>query len=102
MSETADALTVRCEVPGVAREDIETSIEGGVLTIRGTRKTPEDRLEERYHGRGRFVGPFERTLELPARVDVDNVKAKLTDGVLEITMPKHPDSRPKRIEVKLG
>ncbi len=102
MTETADALTVECELPGVAKDAVDTSIEGGVLTIRGERKAPAGRDESRYERREREFGPFERHIELPAKVDVDNVRAKLAGGVLTIVMPKHPDSKPKRIEVKVG
>ncbi len=102
MTETAEALTVECELPGVPKESVETSIEGGVLTIRGERKAPEGREESRWSRREREFGPFERKIELPAKVDVEKVRAKLVGGVLEIVMPKHPDSKPRRIEVKVG
>ena len=102
MTETAEALTVECELPGVAKEDVETSIEAGVLTIRGERKPPAGRDESRYQRREREFGPFERQVELPAKVDVENVRAKLSGGVLEVVMPRHPDSKPKRIEVNVG
>jgi len=102
MTETEDTLTVECEVPGVAKEDIDISVEGGLLTIRGERKAPEDHPPECYRRRERGSGPFERTLELPAQVDVENVTAKLSGGVLEVVLPKRPDAKPKRIDVKLG
>ena len=101
MSEAAETLTVECELPGVVRDDVDISVEGGVLTIRGERKPPEDRQSERYYRRERGFGPFERSIELPSRVDVDNISAKLTNGVLEIVLPKHPDAKPKRIEVNV-
>ena len=102
MTETADALTVECELPGVAREDVETWVEGGMLTVRGVRRAPTNRDETRYQRREREFGPFERQVELPAKVDVDQVRAKMSGGILEVVMPKHPDSRPKRIDVKIG
>jgi HSP20 family protein len=101
MTETADVLTVECELPGVEREDVEVSMEGGVLRIRGERKAPET-IPAEYHRRERDFGPFERTIELPVKVDVDNVKAKFSFGLLDIVLPKHPDSQPRRIEVKVG
>ena len=101
MTETADVLTVECELPGVEREDVEVSMEGGVLRIRGERKAPET-IPAEYHRRERDFGPFERTIELPVKVDVDNVKAKFSSGLLDIVLPKHPDSQPRRIEVKVG
>jgi len=101
MMETAEALSVECELPGVKREDIEVSMEGSVLRIRGERKAPETG-EVEYHRRERDFGPFERTIELPVKVDVEGVKAKFSAGLLEIVLPKHPDSQPRRIEVKVG
>ena len=62
----------------------------------------EGRDESRYQRREREFGPFERRIELPAKVDTARVRAKLAGGVLEIVMPKHADSRPRRIEVKVG
>lgn len=100
LAETADTLTVECELPGVDKEDIDISVEGGVLRVRGVRKPPEDRQAERYHRRERGFGEFERSIELPAKVDAANVNARLTDGVLEIVLSKLPESKPKRIEVK--
>jgi len=101
MTETTDALTVECELPGVGSDDVDISVEGGVLTVKGERKPPEGRVPERYYRRERGFGPFERSIELPSRVDVDSIGAKLSDGVLEIVLPKHPDSKPRRIEVKV-
>ena len=102
MTETQEALTVECELPGVEKDSVETTIDAGVLTIRGERKQSEGREESRYSRREREFGPFERQVELPAKVDVEHVRAKLAGGVLEIVMPKHPDSKPRRIEVKAG
>ena len=101
MAETTETLTVECELPGVGKDDVDISVEGGVLTIRGERKPPEDRPSEHYYRRERGFGPFERSIELPSRVDVDNISAKIANGVLEVVLPRHPDSKPKRIEVKV-
>ena len=101
VTETAEALNVTCELPGVARDDIDISVEGDVLTIRGERKRPEEGREDaRYVRRERRFGPFERSFELPAKVDVENVTARLTGGVLDIVLPKHPETKPRRIELK--
>jgi HSP20 family protein len=102
MTETADALTVECELPGVSKENVETSIDNGVLTIRGERRAPAGREDSRYRRREREFGPFERQVELPVKVDAERVHAKLSGGVLDVVMPKHPDSKPRRIEVKVG
>jgi HSP20 family protein len=101
VSETEDALVVECEVPGLSKDDLDISIESGILTVRGEIKRDEDRKPESYHRRERGAGPFERSIELPAKVDVEKVSAKLTDGILTIELPKHPESKPKTIEVKV-
>ena len=100
LSETEDALVVECEMPGVARDEVDISVEGGVLTIRGERKPREEPKSESYHRRERNWGPFERSVELPAKVDVDAVKAKLANGILEITLPKTAEAKPRKIDVK--
>jgi HSP20 family protein len=102
MRETENALVVECELPGVARDDLGIAIENDVLTIRGERKTPEGRTADDYVRRERSFGPFERRLELPARVDVDAVKAAYANGLLEITLPKHPEAKPRKIDVSVG
>ena len=100
LTETDEAVFVECELPGVKSEDIDISVEGGELTIRGERKAPQEAPAETYHRRERGCGPFERVVELPAQVDVDKVEAKLTNGVLDIKLPKHPGARPRHVEVK--
>ena len=99
MRETENALVVECEIPGVAREDLDISIENDVLTIRGERKTPGDRKPDDYARRERGFGPFERRVDLPAHVDVEGVKAACANGLLEVTLPRHPESKPRKIDV---
>ena len=100
LTETEDALLVACELPGVGKEDVDIAVEHGVLTIRGEVKPVEGRTPENYHRRERATGPFERAVELPAKVDTEKVSAKLADGILEITLPKTPEEKPRTIEVK--
>ena len=92
-----NAYHVELDVPGVAREDIELTFEKGALLITAERKQPEqDRPgwhEERAYGK------VTRRLTLPDSVDPNSIQAKLTDGVLHVTVAKTPESQPKRIDV---
>src|ERR1041384_4972849 len=88
------------EVPGVDIKDVEITITGTTLTLRGERKAGEDVPSERYYRRERGAGPFGRSLELPHKVDADKVEATLRDGVLRVRLPKAPEVQPRRIEVR--
>ena len=100
VSETAEAVTVRAELPGIQREDIEVLVEDGVLVLRGHRKAPEPREGRKFHRREMGHGRFQRRFRLPREVDADAIEAKLSDGVLELTLPRREENRPRRIEVK--
>lgn len=93
-------LYVEAELPGIRGDDLDISVVGKQLTIRGRR--PDFQLEEgvSFHRRERGVGEFLRVLELPLDVDPDAVQAKLADGVLLITLPKAEAAKPRKIEVK--
>ena len=102
IQEEKDRFVVRADMPGVAAKDIEVSAEDGKLTIRGTRST-----QERVNGDGfehveRVAGTFLRRFTLPESVQADAIKARYTDGVLEITIPKQPRVEPKRITVTVN
>lgn len=98
--EEGDRFVVRADLPGVDPKDIEVTLENHVLTIRGERS--EERKEERegYHRTERFQGKFFRRFLLPDAGAASDVTARSDHGVLEITIPKSPKSRPTRIDVK--
>jgi HSP20 family protein len=98
--ETDEAFYVEAEIPGLALEDLEIYIsEGQALTIKGQRHEPElDRAN--WHRRERAYGTFERSLPLPGLVDQEQVEATLKLGVLTVKLPKAPQFRPRKIEVK--
>jgi len=97
--ETAEALIFKAEVPGVKREDIDIEVTNEGLTIRGERKA--EPLEENvdYVRRERAFGPFQRTFTVGIPVQHDKVTAGYKDGVLEVTLPKSEEVKPKRIQV---
>jgi HSP20 family protein len=91
---------VEAEIPGMSFEDLEIFVtEGRILTIKGQRSEckPEN---GKWLGRERGCGPFERRIQLPGLVDQENVEATLKNGVLTVALPKAPQFRARRIEVK--
>lgn len=98
--ETRDSYLLMAEVPGVKQEDIQVSIEGDTLTLKGERKRETEVREDQYHRIERSYGRFERSILLPSGVDADGVKATYRDGVLEIQLPKKEEAKPKAIKVE--
>lgn len=96
--ESEQSLVVEAEVPGLTLEEIEVNLVGRELTLKGERKqqAPEGAY---HHLRERGAGAFEKTLHLPFGVEAEQVKAQLRNGVLEITLPKAADAKPRRIKV---
>ncbi len=88
------------DLPGVKKENIEISVNDGVLTISGERKLEKKEEGENYTRIESFFGRFERAFKLPADADLDNIEAKYEDGVLKIFIPKKQKPEGKRIEVK--
>jgi HSP20 family protein len=100
--ETGNEVKVVAELPGVEEKDVSVELAGNVLTLRGEKKSTEERKEEGYHLAERRYGNFSRTLRLPFEVEADKVEAVFKNGVLTITMPKPAElqQQVKRIEVK--
>jgi len=88
------------ELPGVELRDLDITLTGNTLTLKGGRKAETGVPEEKYYRRERGAGPFGRSLELPHKVDADRVQASLENGVLKVVLPKAPEVQPRRIEVK--
>ncbi|MGA7616764.1 MAG: Hsp20/alpha crystallin family protein [Thermoanaerobaculia bacterium] len=99
VEETKDRIFVRAELPGMKKEDIEISFENGVLTLRGERRMEQENRERNFHRVERSYGSFVRSFTLPNSVDPEHVEAIYEDGVLEISMPKREEAKPRRIEI---
>jgi len=95
-----DQVTVTAELPGVSLEDVDVSVVGRRLTIRGERRTSEPAAGGRYHRREREAGRFGRAVNLPYPVEVSAVTAALKEGVLTITLPRATADRPRKITVQ--
>lgn len=100
--ETKDSLVLVAELPGIKQEDIQVSIEGDTLTLKGERKLEKEVNEDQYHRVERSYGKFERSILLPSVVDASHVKATYRDGVLEIQLPKKEEAKPKAIKVEVA
>ncbi len=101
MYETKDDVVVALEMPGVREKEISVTITGDLLTVRGERNWDREAKDESYHRVERAYGKFERTVPLPMPVQADKVKATYRDGVLQVTLPKAEEVKPKEIKVDI-
>jgi HSP20 family protein len=83
-----DKAVVTAEIPGINQDEIEISVVGKSLTLRGSRKAEELKENDSYHRRERWDGRFSRTIELPFNVELDKVHARVSKGILSITLPR--------------
>jgi len=100
MYEKNDHYMVRAELPGLKKEDIDISVVGETLTIKGEKKTEEEVKEDDYYFCERSYGNFQRSVTLPSAVDAKKIEAKFNDGVLEVSLPKSEAVKPKKVEIK--
>jgi HSP20 family protein len=95
-----DEMVVECEVPGVRKEDLDLSITGDTLVIKGVKHGLENEDKLDYQRRERGMGDFSRTVVLPDRVDPDKVDANLEGGVLTIRLAKSEAAKPRKVTLK--
>ena len=100
MYQTDNEVVVKAAVPGVKAEEVQISITGEVLTIKGEVKQKEETKEKAYHIREQRWGMFERMIALPTDVVADKAKAEFENGILTITLPKAEEVKPKTITIK--
>jgi HSP20 family protein len=101
LTEDKDHIFINAEVPGVAAADLDISVEGDALIIKGRRRTEPEGAKVSYHRREIERGSFSRAVTLPTKVDAAKVDARTVDGILYITMPKSEEVKPKQIKVKV-
>jgi HSP20 family protein len=94
-------VIVEASVPGIKAEDIEVSVEEGVLAIKGETKTETEEKKEGYLLKERREGSFYRSVRLPDSVDSTQAASTYKDGVLTVTMPKTPEKQPSKIKVEV-
>lgn len=98
--QTDENIVVKASIPGVKPDDINISVTGDVLTIRGEIKEEKEVEEGKYHLRERRQGSFCRSVTLPSLVESEKAEAEFEDGVLTLTLPKSEEVKPKMITVK--
>lgn len=96
--EKEDSFMVLANVPGMSKDEISISLKDNSLKISGTKKTGENDIN--YHLRERKHGDFERNFLLDEKVDVNNISAEMKSGLLLIKIPKSPETKPVKIDIK--
>ena len=102
IAEDDKEYTIKVELPGVNKEDVRVSVEGGVLSITGERKAEKEEKNKKYHRIERSYGSFARSFTLPEGAAGDKVGAEFKDGVLRVHLPKDEAAKQKSIEVKVS
>jgi HSP20 family protein len=95
-------FTVKTELPGMKKEDIDVTFEDGTLSISGERKSETKQEDTELYRSERYFGRFQRSVSLPAAVAAEKVSATYKDGVLTITLPKTEAAKPKQIDVTVN
>ena len=98
----AHDLVLKAELPDMAREDIELTVERNTLTLKGTRTRPTDVKEEQIRRIERRYGTFSRSFSLPPTVDSSRVSADYKNGVLTVKLPFREEAKPRTINVEIA
>ena len=99
VKETSGAYLFKADLPGIKDEDLEINVLGNRLTISGKREQERKEDTETYHLMERSFGSFSRTFTLPDEVEATHVHAELKGGVLNLTIPKRPESKPQKVKI---
>jgi len=99
ISETEEAFVVKASLPGIKPEDVQITVHGDTLTIRGESKAEEEKKGEHWHLRERRFGTFQRSVSLATPVDPDRAQAQFDHGVLTLTLPKSEAAKPRQIKI---
>jgi len=102
ISETKDNLLIKAELPGLEAKDVNVSISGDLLIIKGEKEKEEEEEDEHYHCIERCYGSFQRSFRLPVNVQADKVEAAFDKGVLKITLPKVEEAKNKETAIKIN
>jgi len=99
VSETEDSFIVKASLPGIKPDDVQITVHGDTLTIRGESKAEEEKKGEQWHLRERRFGAWQRSISLPTPVNVERSDAQYEHGVLTLTLPKSEAARPRQIKI---
>ncbi len=102
ISNDASAIEIVAELPGLDKKDVQVSLKDNILTIKGEKKSSDEKKEKNYYRVERSFGSFERSIRVPEEVSVDKIKASFKNGVLSVTLPKSEIAKEqaRKIEVK--
>jgi len=98
--EEGDNFHIHADLPGLKRDEIDITVDGKTLTISGEKKSERETKDDSYYCAERFYGKFTRSIDLPSSVDTSKIEAKYKDGVLEVSLPKTEEARPKQIKIQ--
>ncbi|MBF0294817.1 MAG: Hsp20/alpha crystallin family protein [Magnetococcales bacterium] len=99
--EDASQILIKADLPGIEQKDIQVNVDNGRLTISGERRFDDEEHKENYHRVERAYGRFSRTFQLPNTTDTGNIQANYKNGVLEVTLPKREEAKPRAIQVQV-
>jgi HSP20 family protein len=100
VTETDKEIEITVELPGLQEKDVQVNVADNLLTIEGEKKAEKEEKNKNYRLYERSYGSFSRTIELPAGIDADAIKANLSNGVLKVTVPKPAPAQVKQVAVK--
>ncbi len=100
--ENDNAFVVQLDLPGVEKDNVKVKFEDNTLVVSGERKYESNTDEKNFHRVERIYGTFTRSIAVPKDVDADKISANFKNGVLEITLPKAEEVKPKEIEIKVS
>ena len=100
VEEDADKIVVRTELAGIPKEDVSITLEDGVLTIAGEKKSDREMEDKNYHLVERSFGSFHRSITLPSGVDSEKAEASFENGILSIAIPKAEAAKPRKLEIQ--
>lgn len=99
VAENENEFVLHAQLPGVKPEEVQITVHGDTVLIRGETKATEDKKGQTWHVRERRFGAFQRAVSLNAPIDADKANAQFENGVLTLTLPKAETARPKQIKV---
>ena len=102
ITEDEKEYLIKAELPEVKKDDVKVSVQDGILTIAGERKSEKEEKNKKFHRVEWAYGSFSRSFTLPEDADADKVAGDFKDGVLKVHVPKSEKAKPKKIEVKVG
>ncbi len=98
--ETDEKMVIKAELPGLKKEDIDIEVRDNTLTLKGERKFEKEIKQENYHRVERAYGSFQRSFTLPGTVKQEAIEASFRDGILEVSLPKAEEAKPKQIKIQ--